>query len=110
MSAAKSILAAAVLSMSFIGAAYARDAVYTVRLAEPVSQATRVIAINTLWNCEGDTCVARASHGANVRSCRQFVREHGARVTAYGTAGDELNADELARCNGEAPATQQAAN
>jgi hypothetical protein len=45
-----------------------------------------------------------------VRACRQLVREIGARVTAYGPEGDELTAEEIARCNGERPAAQQAAN
>jgi hypothetical protein len=39
------------------------------------------------------------------------VREAGGvRVTAYGPEGAELDADEIARCNGEAPATQEARN
>jgi hypothetical protein len=45
-----------------------------------------------------------------VRACRQFVRESGARVVAYGPAGDELSAEEIARCNGEAQVTHQARN
>ena len=110
MSVVRSILIAALASASFAGAAYARDAVFTVKLEAPVAEQTRVIAQNTVWTCDGDTCLARADHGANVRSCRQFVRESGVRVTAYGTAGDELTADEIARCNGETPTTQQAAN
>ena len=110
MTVVRSILVAALASASFAGVAYARDPVFTIKLEAPVSERTRVIAQNTVWTCEGDTCLARPSHGANVRSCRQFVRESGARVTAYGAEGDELTADEIARCNGERPATQQAAN
>jgi hypothetical protein len=45
----------------------------------------------------------------SVRACRQFARESGARVVSYGAEGDELTADEIARCNGE-QAQQQAAN
>jgi hypothetical protein len=109
MSALRSIVAAAVISAAFAAPAFARD-VYTIKLAAPVAEQTRVIALNTIWDCNGDTCVARADHGANVRSCRQFVREsEGLRVTSYGTAGDELSADEIARCNGVSQ-TQQAAN
>jgi predicted TIM-barrel enzyme len=109
MSAAKSILVAAVLSMGFIGAASARDAVFTVKLEQPVAEQTRVIAQNTIWTCNGDTCRARPDHAATVRSCRQFVRELGARVTAYGPEGDELTAEQLARCNGDS-STEQARN
>jgi len=101
MSALRSIVAAAVISAAFVAPAFARE-VYTIRLAQPVAEQTRVIALNTIWDCNGDTCVARADHGANVRSCRHFVRQsNGLRIASYGTAGAQLSSDELARCNGE---------
>lgn len=106
----RTIMLAAVLSAGFTGAAFARDAVFTVKLEAPVAEETRVITLNTIWTCEGDTCIARADHSASVRACRQFVRELDARVTAYGPEGDELTAEEIARCNGDTPATQQAQN
>jgi hypothetical protein len=107
MSALRSIVAAAVLSATFVAPAFARD-IYTIRLATPVAEATRIIALNTIWDCNGDTCVARADHGANVRSCRQFVREsNGLRIASYGSDSDQLSGDEVARCNGE---TLQAAS
>lgn len=109
MSALKSIVAAAVISAAFVAPAFARD-LYTIKLAAPVAEQTRIIALNTIWDCEGDTCLARADHGANVRSCRQFVRESdGLRIVSYGTADDQLSADEVARCNTDAR-TQQASN
>jgi len=108
MSVVRSIVIAALASASFAGVAYARDAVFTVKLAAPATE-NQVIAQNTVWNCEGDTCLARPSHAVTVRACRQFVRQANARVVAYGAEGDELTADEIARCNGEQP-TQQAAN
>lgn len=105
MSALRSIVLAAVISTGFAGAAFARDAVFTVQLAAPAAE-SQVIALNTVWNCEGDTCLARPDHASTVRSCRQFVRESGARVIAYGPAGNELTAEELARCNGETATLQ----
>lgn len=111
MTVVRSLVIAAVVSAGFAGAAYARDPVFTIKLAQPVSEPTRVIAVNTLWNCDGDTCLARPSHAATVRSCRQFVHQAGdVRVTAYGSDGDQLSADELARCNGDETPTQQARN
>ncbi len=110
MSASKSLLVATIASLAFAGAAYARDAVFTAKLEAPVAEQTRVIAQNTIWNCAGDTCVARPNHASTVRSCRQFVRHSGARVVAYGPAGNELSADEIARCNGDASATVEARN
>lgn len=111
MSALRSIMIVAVASMSFAGAAYARDAVFTVKI-EGTAAERQVIAQNTVWLCEGDTCRARPNHAASVRACRQIARELGARIVAYGPEGGELTAEELARCNGEsAPApTFQAQN
>jgi hypothetical protein len=108
MSVFRSIALALIISAGATGAAYARDPIFTVKLEAPVTEETRVIANNAVWTCEGDTCLARPSHAATVRSCRQFVRESGARVVSYGSEADQLTADELARCNGETPALQAA--
>jgi len=108
MNAVRTIALAAALSMGFAGAALARDPVFTATLDTPSAEA-RVIAQNAIWNCEGETCVARTSHAVSVRACRQLVRETGGRVTSYGTQEQQLTADEIARCNGET-VTQQASN
>jgi hypothetical protein len=107
MSVIRSIVAAAVISAALVAPAFARD-IYTIKLAAPVAEQTRIIALNTIWDCSGDTCLARADHGVNVRSCRQFVRQsNGLRIASYGDASEQLSAAELARCNGE---TFQASN
>jgi len=108
MSIIRTTLLAALLSVGFAGAAYARNEVATVRLSAPAEE-SRVIAMNTLWSCEGETCLARPNHAVSVRACRQFLREAGAglRVVSYGTEERGLTADELARCNGD---TLEAAN
>ena len=106
----RSLVLAAVLTAGFAGPAFARDAVFTIKLEAPVAQQTQVIAQNALWRCDGDTCRTRTDHAVSVRACRQFVREAGGvRVTQYGTDERGLSADELARCNGEVE-TQQAQN
>jgi hypothetical protein len=111
MSVVRSVALAAVLTAGFAAPALARDPIFTVKLEAPVAEQTRVIAQNAVWTCDGDTCRARPTHAVSVRACRQFVREAGGvRVTSYGTDGRELSADEIARCNGEAPITQQARN
>jgi hypothetical protein len=107
MSVFKSILVAAVISSAFAGAAYAQNPTFTAKLQTPAA-ASRVIAVNTMWNCAGDTCVAHPSHAVSVRACHQFVREAGVRVTAYGTEQQQLSSEELARCNGDA--STQASN
>lgn len=105
----KSIAVAVLASVAFVGAAYARDAVFTIKIEAPVAETTQFIASNTVWICEGDTCRARPNHASSVRACRQFVRESGARVISYGPEGGELSADEIARCNGQ-ESSQQASN
>jgi hypothetical protein len=107
MSVIRSFVLAAIISAGFAAPAFARDPVFTVKLEAPVSEATRVIAQNAIWNCTGDTCVARPSHAVTVRACRQFVREAGGvRVTSYGPEGSELNAEEIARCTGDSAPLQ----
>ena len=111
IAATKTLFAAALLSAGlFSGVAYARDPVFSAKLATPIAESARVIALNTVWNCAGDTCLARPNHAATVRACRQFVREAGAPVLAYGPADRPLTDEELARCNADAPQAQQARN
>jgi hypothetical protein len=99
MNALRSIVAAAVMSAAFVAPAMARD-LYTIKLAAPVAEQTRIIALNTIWDCNGDTCLARADHGVNVRSCRQFVRQaDGLRIASYSSASQQLSADEISRCS-----------
>ena len=97
----RTILAAAAFASLAATPALARDRDFSARLATPVSEHTRVIAERTVWQCEGDTCRAVADHPSTVRTCRSFVREAGP-VTAYGFAGGELNAEQLAQCNASA--------
>lgn len=111
MSRTRSFVVAALLVAGVATPALARNPVFTVKLEAPVAEQTRVIAQNAIWNCAGDTCSARPDHAVSVRACRQFVREAGGvRVVSYGSEGRELSADEIARCNGEASATQEARN
>ncbi len=106
MFSARSLAISTIVSVVLVGPAFARDPVFTARIEAPVAAGNRVIAQNTLWNCAGDTCRARPSHGVSVRACRQFVRESGVRVTAYGSESRALTTDEIARCNGEVSAQQ----
>jgi hypothetical protein len=108
MTTFKSIILAAVLSTAFAGAAYAQGSAFTAKVEGQAAQ-TRLIAINTMWNCSGDTCVAHPNHAVSVRACRQFAHEAGVRVTAYGSEQQQLSSEELARCNGDQN-VQQARN
>jgi len=53
---------AAVLSLSFAGAAYA-DGKVTASLKAPVAAKTKVVAGGAVFVCEGDTCVRRLGPG-----------------------------------------------
>jgi hypothetical protein len=100
--------AAAVVAVSFAGAAFARDTVVTATLQAPSADA-RVVADSAIWNCTEANCVAVPQHAVSVHGCRDFARRSHAIVTAYGSPDRQLSADEIARCNGdEAPATLQA--
>jgi hypothetical protein len=100
--------AAAVLAVSFAGAAFARDTVVTATLQAPSADG-RVVADSAIWNCTQASCTAVPQHAVSVHGCRDFVRRSHARVTAYGSPERQLSADELARCNNDpAPATLQA--
>jgi len=110
LSLGKTALIAALFAASFTGVAFAQDKTVTARLSAPVAQTTRIIAQDTIWTCSGDTCVAMSHRDATAHECRTFVRQAHVAVTAYGTDDQQLSADELARCNGDAGQTQQARN
>jgi len=100
MSIVRSAVIAVLMTAGLAGVAHARGELATIRLAAPVEARTEVIASNTLWICNGDTCLARPNHGISVRACRQFIRQAGAvQVASYGDERRQLNADEIARCN-----------
>lgn len=106
----KTLVLAAFFGAALSGAAFARDEVISARLAQPAAH-TQLIAASSLWTCAEDNCVARSSQSATVRVCRQFVREAGVAVTAFGPEDARLTEEQLAQCNeGVAPTTQQAQN
>lgn len=72
---------------------------YDVQLAEPAAKAT-AIAGGVVWYCEGTSCVARKGGSQPWIMCKHLVREHG-KVTRFTYSGKELEADKLAKCNGE---------
>ncbi len=73
--------------------------VFTVELAEPVGEFDDVVALSTVWDCDGTTCtgtpdIARAS----LRNCQKFAREAGA-VTAFSKGRYSLSPAEIDACN-----------
>lgn len=74
------------------GAAY-----YSATLSAPASEA-RAVAGGVAWTCEGSTCVANKSPARPLRICRGLSRKFG-EVATFKVEGEELAADELAKCN-----------
>jgi hypothetical protein len=73
---------------------------YQAQLATPLTGAAKDVQNDVAWKCAGDSC--RGSEG-NSRAevvCARLARKFG-EVTAFAIKGDALDADQLAKCNGE---------
>ena len=75
----------------------------TVKLATPLAQPSRaVIALNTAWNCVGDTCTGTLDRkNPAVRDCRQMIRVVGP-ITAFSVGAKSLDAAAISACNARA--------
>ena len=93
------LTAAAVLSLSFAGVAFA-DAKVTASLATPVAAKTKVVAAGALFTCEGSTCVANSAiaRTVTVAGCKELVKAVGA-VTTMTNGKRSIEGQDLATCN-----------
>lgn len=100
---------AALVTVSFAGAALADDAI-TAKLQAPVAQKTKFIAGGAMFNCEGDTCVAAAptSQTLAAATCKTIAKNVGA-VATFGNSRRSLDADKLGACNAVVDANTQVA-
>ena len=73
-------------------------AYYRAELAQPAN-ATRAIAGDLVWACDGTSCVADKGTSRPLRICREVNRKFG-EVTNFSTKGEALPAEDLDRCNG----------
>ncbi|QIQ87834.1 hypothetical protein [Erythrobacter sp.] len=71
---------------------------YIARLAQPAAD-ERAVAGGVAWACKGDICVANKGTSRPINVCRDLNREFG-EITAFTARGKELEADKLAKCNG----------
>lgn len=76
----------------------AGGAYYSATLAAPAGE-DRAVAGGVAWTCEGATCVANKTSARPLRVCRGLNRKFG-EVAAFSANGEELPAEELAKCNG----------
>lgn len=72
---------------------------YTATLAAPAN-AKREVLGGVAWNCEGNTCVAAKGDARPLRICRGLARKFG-EVASFKTNGEDMTAEELAKCNGQ---------
>jgi hypothetical protein len=71
---------------------------FRAELSTPAEDA-QTIAGGVLWRCDGTSCSAAQNGKRPLRVCRDLQRELGT-VTSFEVAGELLDADKLARCNG----------
>ncbi|MDP1630661.1 MAG: hypothetical protein Q8L66_04500 [Caulobacter sp.] len=93
------LTAAAVLSLSFAGAAYA-DGRISASLKTPVPAKVTLVVAGALFVCEGDTCVASSAPSSTLtrRGCKALVKEVGA-LTAFGGDRKAIEGADLEACN-----------
>ena len=84
-------------------AAFAAYTSVTVKLVTPIAQPnSAIIALNTAWNCAGDTCVGSLDRkNPAVRDCRQIARVVGP-VAGFTVGTKSLDAAAIAACNAPA--------
>ena len=94
-------LAGAVLlgALTTSPAAAAGGAHYRAELAQPAT-AGRFVAREVVWLCEGTNCSAARSTSRPAIICAALVKKAGP-VASFVANGKALEAEELARCNGE---------
>ena len=100
---------AALVTLSFAGAALADDAI-TAKLQAPVAAKTKFIAGGAIFLCEGDTCIAQATTSQTfaAATCKVIAKNVGA-VESFGGSRKSLDADKLGACNTAASSNTQVA-
>jgi len=77
----------------------ANGAYYTATLANPADAKSQVLG-GVAWNCQGNTCVAGKGDARPLRICRGLSRKFG-EVASFKANGEDIPAEELAKCNGQ---------
>jgi hypothetical protein len=71
---------------------------YSATLAAPATD-TKAVADGVAWACKDATCVASKTNARPLRVCRSLNRKFG-QIATFKVDGQEITADELAKCNG----------
>jgi hypothetical protein len=73
---------------------------YSATLAQPAEK-TSLVTRNTIWKCNGTTCVAPKNGARPQIMCELVAREAGA-LQAFTVEGDAFDAAALEKCNARA--------
>lgn len=88
-------------ALGFSASAFAGTA-FTAKLETPMDKAERVVAVEALWFCDGDTCTAELKRkAATVSACKKVVKEVG-KLAQFKSEAGELSAADLEKCNAAA--------
>ena len=78
----------------------ASGAFYEVQLAAPVDGAKTTILNDVAWKCDGATCRGNQGNSRAEVVCARLARKIG-EVASFTAKGETLDAEGLAKCNGE---------
>ena len=99
--AAAALLGTAATFGATTSPAYAANAAfYEAQLAAPLDGAKVQIQNGVAWKCDGDSCRGSAGGSRAEVVCARLARKFG-EVTSFAVKGQELDAEALAKCNGE---------
>ena len=99
--AAAALLGTAVSFGATTSPAYAASgAFYEAQLAAPLDGAKVQIQNGVAWKCDGADCRGSAGGSRAEVVCARLARKFG-EVTAFAVKGESLDAEALAKCNGE---------
>lgn len=93
------LIAAAILFAATPAIAQA-NGYYSATLAQPLAKAN-LVTRNTIWKCNGTTCVAPKSGARPQIMCELMAREAGA-LQAFTVEGNAFDAAALEKCNARA--------
>ena len=73
---------------------------YEAQLAAPLTASKTEVQNDVAWRCAGDTCRGNLGTSRAEIACARLARKFG-EVTAFAVKGEALDAEGLAKCNGE---------
>ena len=73
---------------------------YEVQLATPLASAKTAVVSDVAWKCDGATCLGSKGTSRAEIVCARVARKLG-EVASFSAKGEALDAEGLAKCNGE---------